>query len=191
MELTSSKWVNLYADVSNIQNFTFFNLEDTVEGVRVVKPRQSDESIQYIRVKAQKELRFGKFGLENTLLFQSSNSMDLNVPEFITRNSLYFTDEVFKKALKFQTGFTFNYFTEYHMNRYDPLLAEFYTQTEEKVGGFPRLDFFLNFQVRQTRIFFKAEHFNAAWTGYDYFAAPNHPYRDFKIRFGLVWNFFL
>jgi len=37
----------------------------------------------------------------------------------------------------------------------------------------------------------KAEHFNSSFTGYDYFSAPNNPYRDFVIRFGLVWNFFL
>jgi hypothetical protein len=141
-EIRSDRWVNLFLDVSNIQNYTFFNLEDTVDGVRVVKPRQSEESIQYIRLKAQKEFRYGKFALENTLLFQSSNSADLNVPEFVTRNSLYFTDEVFKKALKFQTGFIFNFFTEYHMNRYDPLLAEFYTQTEQEIGGFPKIKLF-------------------------------------------------
>ena len=190
-QLLSDKWLNVYFDVSNIQNFTYFYLEDTNEGVRIVKPTQSNESIQYLRVKLQKEFVYGKFALENTIMYQSSNSSALNIPELITRNSLYFTDELFKKALKLQTGVTFNYFTEYYMNRYDPLLAEFYTQTEDKIGGFPRFDFFLNFQVRQTRVFFRAEHLNAAWTGYDYFSAPNYPFRDFKIRFGLVWNFFL
>jgi len=25
----------------------------------------------------------------------------------------------------------------------------------------------------------------------NYLSAPNYPYRDFNIRFGLVWNFFL
>ena len=77
------------------------------------------------------------------------------------------------------------------MDRYDPLLAEFYTQNDVKIGSFPRFDVFLNVKVRRTRIFLMAEHINSAWTGYDYFSAPNQPYRDFKVRFGLVWNFFL
>jgi hypothetical protein len=190
-QLLSDKWLNVFFDVSNIQNFTYFNLDSTNEGVRIVKPTQSGESIQYLRVKLQKEFVYGKFALDNTVLYQTSNSVALNVPEIVTRNTLYYTDQFFRNALKLQTGVIFNYFTEYHMNRYDPLLAEFYTQNEDKIGGFPRLDFFLNFQVRQTRVFFKAEHLNAAWTGYNYFSAPNHPFRDFKIRFGLVWNFFL
>ena len=90
-----------------------------------------------------------------------------------------------------QTGIIFNYFTEYNMNGYDPLLAEFYTQNQQKLGGFPRLDFFINAKIRQTRIFLKAEHFNSAFTGYNYYSAPNQPFRDFAVRFGLVWNFFL
>jgi hypothetical protein len=77
------------------------------------------------------------------------------------------------------------------MDAYDPLLAEFYVQNDLEIGNFPRLDFFLNAKIRQTRIYLKAEHFNAAFTGYNYFSAPNYPYRDFAIRFGLVWNFFL
>ena len=76
------------------------------------------------------------------------------------------------------------------MDAYDPLLAEFYVQNDTNIGNFPRLDFFINAKIRQTRIFFKAEHFNAAFSGRDYFSAPNYPYRDFLVRFGIVWNFF-
>ncbi len=77
------------------------------------------------------------------------------------------------------------------MNGYDPVLAEFYVQDKTEVGNFPRLDFFINAKVRQTRIYFKLEHFNSSFTGYKFYSAPNYPYRDFAIRFGVVWNFFL
>ena len=191
--LKSNKYLNLSLDITNIDNHTFFDLESMQNGVKVIKPRQYNQSIQYLRIKAQKEFRFGKFALDNTVMYQNVTSDDnvLNVPNVIARNTLYYTDEVFKKALKFQTGITLNFFTEYNGNGYDPLLAEFYTQNQTKIGGFPRLDFFINAKVRQTRIYIKAEHFNSSFTGYDYFSAPNNPYRDFAVRFGLVWNFFL
>ncbi|MEP5132835.1 putative porin, partial [Nonlabens ulvanivorans] len=49
-----------------------------------------------------------------------------------------------------------------------------------------------NAKVRQTRIFFKLEHLNQLFaSGDDYFSAPRTPYRDFTVRFGVVWNFFL
>ena len=191
--LKSNKYLNLSLDITNIDNYTFFDLEIIQNGVKVIKPRQYNQSIQYLRIKAQKEFRLGKFALDNTVMYQNVTSDDnvLNVPNVITRSTLYYTDEVFKKALKFQTGITLNFFTEYNGNGYDPLLAEFYTQNQTKIGAFPRLDFFINAKVRQTRIYIKAEHFNSSFTGYDYFSAPNNPYRDFAVRFGLVWNFFL
>lgn len=158
-----------------------------------VKPFQSDNTINYVKLNLSKEFHFGKFALDNTIMYQKVINGEgiLNVPEFITRNTFYFSDHLFKKALFLQTGITLNYFTEYTMDGYDPLLAEFYVQNQTMIGNFPRLDFFINAKVRQTRIYLKAEHFNAAFTGYDYFSAPNNPYRDFSIRFGLVWNFFL
>jgi len=115
----------------------------------------------------------------------------LNVPEIVTRNSLYFSTDVFKKAMFIETGLTFKYFTSYNLDAYHPLLGEFFTQNNEELGDFPVLDFFINAKVKQTRIFLKAEHLNTLWTNqYNFYSAPNYPYRDFVIRFGLVWNFF-
>ncbi|GGI55692.1 putative porin [Winogradskyella haliclonae] len=191
--LKSKKYGNASIDVSNIDNYTYFNLQSIDNNTKVIKPAQYTESIQYLRLKIQKEFRLGKFALDNTIMYQNVTSNDnvLNVPSLVTRNTLYYSDEVFKKSLKFQTGITLNYFSKYNGNGYDPLLAEFYTQNQTEIGGFPRLDFFINAKVRQTRIYLKAEHFNSSFTGYDFFSAPNNPYRDFTVRFGLVWNFFL
>lgn len=132
------------------------------------------------------------FALNNTVMYQNvtQDSQVLNVPQLVTRNTLYFSSDVFKKAMFLQTGVTFKYFTAYNMNGYNPVLGEFYVQNKEELGGYPLLDFFINARIQQTRIYLKAEHFNASFSGYDYYAAPNYPYRDFVIRFGLVWNFF-
>jgi hypothetical protein len=192
--IDSEKYVNAAIDISNIDNYAFFNLErSTDDGIKVIKPSQYTGTIQYLRIKVQKEFKVGNFALDNTIMYQNviSDEAVLNVPDLITRNTLYYSNELFKKAMTLQTGITLNYFTKYNMNGYDPLLAEFYTQNETELGGFPRLDFFINAKIRQTRIFLKAEHCNSSFTGYNYFSAPNHPFRDFVIRFGLVWDFFL
>jgi hypothetical protein len=31
---------------------------------------------------------------------------------------------------------------------------------------------------------------DVTWTGNNFYSAPNYPYRDFIVRFGLVWNLF-
>jgi len=189
-QLKSDKLANIEVDYSTINDYTYFSLSEVDT---LVKPFQNSNTINYFRVKLEKGINWRNFTLDNTIRYQKVIDGEgvLNVPEIVTRNTLYYSNHLFKKALFLQTGITFNYFTKYNMNAYDPLLAEFYTQNQTKLGGFPRLDFFINAKIQQTRIFIKAEHINSAFTGYNYYSAPNYPYRDFAIRFGLVWNFFL
>lgn len=187
-----TKWINLEAQYSILDDYLYFdNITNNIDTL-TVKPFQNNKTINYTSIKVSKEIKFWKLALDNTFLYQNVENSDktLNVPQFVTRNSLYFSEHIFKKAMFIQTGIIFNYFTEYYANDYNPLLGEFYVQNERKIGGFPMFDFFINAKVRQTRIFLKAEHFNSAWTGYNFYSAPNYPYRDFIVRFGLVWNFF-
>ena len=189
-ELFSKKFFNAEVDYTTIENHTYFAKSETDN---LVAPMQNDGTVNYFRVKLGKAITFNKFTLDNTIRYQKVIDGEgiLNVPEIVTRNTIYYANHFFKKALYLQTGVTLNYFTKYNMNAYDPVLAEFYTQNETEIGGFPRLDFFVNFKVRQTRVFLKAEHFNSSFTGYNFYSAPNYPYRDFIVRFGLVWNFFM
>jgi outer membrane cobalamin receptor len=189
LSFNSKKFGTLQLDYNTLDNYLYFakDINDAV------KPNQFDATVQYIRAKLSNEVRYRNVALNNTILYQNVMDGDAvyNVPEIVTRHSLYYTNEFFKKALFLQTGVTFSYFSKYYMNRYDPLLAEFYVQNTSELGDFPRIDFFINAKIRQTRIFLKAEHLNSSFTGYNFYSAPNYPYRDFIVRFGIVWNFFL
>ena len=187
--LKSKKYGSLQLDYNTIGNYLYFAKNEGAS----VKPFQHDGTLNYIRVKFSNEISYKKFALNNTILFQNVFDGDevLNVPQLVTRHSFYYTNEFFKKALFLQTGLTFSYFSSYSINAYDPLLAEFYTQNTTEIGDFPRIDFFINAKISQARIYLKAEHLNSSFTGYDYYSAPNYPYRDFTVRFGIVWNFFL
>ena len=116
--------------------------------------------------------------------------MILNVPDFVTRNTLYYSNYYFKKALYAQAGVVFNYFTKYYANDYNPVIGEFFVQNKKEIGNYPTFDVFINARIRQTRFYVKGEHLNALFSSSNYYSAPNNPYRDFVIRFGLVWNFF-
>ena len=50
--------------------------------------------------------------------------------------------DVFNKSF-IQTGVTFNYFTKFFADYYNPLISEFVTQNYKEIGEFPRFDFFL------------------------------------------------
>ncbi len=197
-DLNSQVWGDLTAQYTVTDNYTYFssnaNAAQVAEGEAnaFVTPKQEGNSVNLLKVKYRKEFRLGKWALNNTVMYQNvtQDSQVLNLPQLVTRNTIYFSSDVFKKAMFLQTGVTFKYFTAYNMDAYNPLLGEFYVQNQEELGGFPLLDFFINARVRQTRIYLKAEHFNSSFTGNTFYAAPGYPYRDFVIRFGLVWNFF-
>nr|WP_317129093.1 putative porin [Flavobacterium sp. 270] len=197
----STPWVNLQAQYTVLKDHLYFSdvssatqrQKDSL--IQIIKPEQYGNVINYLEIKANKEFKFGKFALDNTLLYQKVDQTDLilNVPDFVTRNTFYYSGHFFKKALFMQSGITFNYFTKYYANGYNPVIGEFFVQNPEiaqKIGNFATFDFFVNARIRQTRFYLKAEHLNAAFSKSNYYSAPDNPYRDFVIRFGLVWNFF-
>ncbi|WP_298145387.1 putative porin [Flavobacterium sp.] len=192
-------WLNAAFQYNLINDYLYFGGQETTitngqnsTRVLTVNPEQYGKSISHFSIKVDKEFTFGKFALDNTVLFQQVVQDDdiLNVPDLVFRQSFYFSEYLFKRALFLQTGFTVNYFTSYYANNYNPVIGSFYVQNERKIGNFPLVDFFVNARVRQTRIYLKAEHFNSPLTGFNYYSAPDYPYRDFTVRFGLVWNFF-
>ena len=180
-----SKWINASLNFTNIDNYTYFDENNT--------PQQFPDQIIYLKVKANREFKYWKIALDNTVMYQnvSSGSSIFRVPELVTRNTLYYQDYWFKgKPMLVNIGATFKYFTKYKANAYNPLLSEFTLQNTEEIG-FPTVDVFFNAQVRRTRLYFKIDNVTSGFSKKNYFSAPNYPYRDLTIRFGLVWNWFI
>jgi len=188
----TTPWITASLQLSTLQDHLYFENVATDVQKQIVAPKQYNSTINYVSVKVNKEFRLGKFALDNTFLYQKVDQPDfiLNVPELVSRNTLYYSTTMFEKALYLQTGVTLNYFSRYFANDYNPVIGEFFVQNKKEIGNYPNLDFFVNARIQRTRIYFKAEHFNSSLSGNNFYAAPNTPYRDFMIRFGLVWNFF-
>ena len=188
-EFRSEKFFDISGDLAQIENYTYFSSDEAGN----VKPFQAASQVRYLKLKAEKEFDFGLFGSYNTIMYQNvlEGQGVLNLSEFVTRNSIYYKDFWFDKALYLQTGFTFKYFSEYEMDAYNPVLAEFYVQNSQKLGGFPVVDYFFNAKVDKARIFFKLENLNDLIDSNNNFTAPGYPYTDFLVRFGLAWNLFL
>lgn len=187
-----TQWVNASLKAMVINDHLFFSDDNASNDTLIVTPKQYDKAINYLSINVSKEIKYKKWALDNTILYQNVTQDDavLNVPQITTRNTIYYSNHFFKKAMFLQTGIIFNYFTKYYADDYNPLLAESFVQNERKIGDFPMLDFFVNARIRQARIFLKAEHFNSSFTGNTFYTAPNYPYRDFMVRFGLVWDFY-
>lgn len=185
-EIESKNWLNAQISIHKINNLLYFD-ENTA------KPVQANETVNYLKATVNRGFTYRKFGLENTVMYQkATESVAFSVPEFTSRNTLYYATHLFKgNPLYIQTGVTVKYFSSFYAPKYNPLIGEFVQQNTLKVGDYPTLDVFLNGRIQRTRIYFKIENVTSKMGKPNYFSAPNYPSRDFTIRFGLVWNFFI
>ena len=203
LSLSLKELINISGEYSQIENYTYFKettnqLNGEIDEMRIASVNQKNSLINYLRVKLKSNIGINKFNLINTAMYQKTDQeldgindqQTLNVPEWIVRSTLMFSTNVFNNSLFIQTGLTFNYFTKYYADYYNPLISEFVTQNYKQIGEYPRFDFFFNAKIQQTRVYISVEHLNSSFTGYDYYSDPFNPYRDMSVRFGLVWNFF-
>ena len=195
--LRLSKIFDLDLEYMSVKNHIQFHklplddLDSTID-YSIVPLQHAANDLNLLKINLARKIKLGKFSFDTRILIQRLLENEIiNLPELVTRNTLFYSTDMFNKALFLQTGFGFSYFSKYFMNGYDPLLSELYIQNDKMIGGFPLIDFFVNAKIQQTRLYFKFEHFNSSFTGYKYYSAPNYPYRDFTFRFGLVWNFFM
>lgn len=209
--LSHPKWGRLSGEWNTLDNYTFFSnttlLKDLNKKFKL-EVLQLDKRIDYFKARFDQRLDFRKFSWINNVQFQEVNQeknteellsgpLALNVPKWLVRSTLMLTSSLFNEALFFQSGATFVFFTDYYADQYNPLIAEFVTQNNTKIGEYPRVDFFFNAKIQSSRLFIKLENVNSVVehllfpdSPYDYYAAPFTPYRDFSIRIGLIWNFF-
>ena len=209
--LSHPKWGSISGEWTAIENYTFFNNTTPLRNLNEkfkLEVLQLDKKIDYFKARFDQRLNFGKFSWINNVQYQKttqeenldellSGPLALNVPEWLVRSTLMLTSSMFNRALFFQSGATFVFFTDYYADQYNPLIAEFVTQNNTKIGEYPRVDFFFNAKIKSSRLFVKLENINAPIehlifpdTPYDYYAAPFTPYRDLSLRVGLIWNFF-
>ena len=174
-----------------LDNYAYFQ-QDLEKGSLFVSPEQWDETIHLLKARWDNKLSWGVFSLDTNIQFQKleDKNAPLHIPDVLVRSTIAYTDEWFRKAALVQIGATAKYFSSFYADAYSPLLSDYVVQDAVKIGGSPLFSAFFNAKIKQTRLYFNADNLEAAWNGNNRFAAPDYPYRDFILRFGIVWNFF-
>lgn len=169
-----------------VNNYTFF-AQDSL-------PQQSASGVKYTALKYQNDYRYKHWGISGDVLVQKvmGGSQILSLPSYVLRSSLFYSHYYYQHNLYVQSGLTAKYFESFYAKAYNPVLSDFVVQNYQKIGGYPIVDFFINFKVKRFKLYFKLEHLNALLTQDHpgYYVAPIQPYRDFNIRFGARWIFF-
>ena len=173
-----------------LDNYAYFQ-QNFEKGSLFATPEQWDETIHLLKARWDNRISLGVFSLDTNIQFQQlDDNAPIHIPDLLGRSTVSYADEWFRKAAFVQIGATVKYYSSFYADAYSPILSDYVVQDAVKIGGGPLFSAFFNAKIRQTRLYFNAENLGAALNGNNRLAAPDHPYRDFILRFGIVWNFF-
>ena len=176
------KRLSLTGTVRSINGYIYYN--------SLGLANQNEDLIQVISVSAAKHFKWLRLNSVNQAAWQyTSNSSALPLPD-LTFYSSNFYENILFKVLTFQIGFDVRYHTKYYTPYYLPATGQFIAQNQRKIGDYPFVDAFLNFQLKRARIYVKYDHVNKGWPDNNYFYTVGYPANPRSLKFGVSWNFY-
>lgn len=167
--------------VADIENYTYF-FESAVQ--------QGGEAFVFGAL-YQGMVKFGRFKAALHAAMQDvRNAQYLNLPPWFIHARISMTNNVFKRALKLETGIDVRMYGSYFADAYNPVLQSFYPQIQIKTGGFVYPGLFVHAQIKRMRIFVELINVSAGLLPINYWQVPGYPLPDRSLRFGLNWTFF-
>jgi hypothetical protein len=166
-----------------VNNFIYYGVD--------ARPAQTTAPVQVVQFLVTENLRFGVLRLDNTVALQRYSRSDvLRLPEWFTKNSLYFDGKLFKRNLHLQFGFDFRLNSEFRPDGYQPLHGQFHLQDSLTQQPYPWLDAFAAFKIRTFRFFVRYENLRSIWEpGEVFYQTARYPLPFQSIRIGIAWRF--
>ena len=157
--------------------------------------RQNTHPMSVLSVSAKKNfVLLNFFHFDHRAVFQVSSKPEVvPLPAAALNFRYYIQFPVVKHVLDLQFGANAWYTTKWYAPGYNPVSGTFTVQQEEKYGGVPYIDLFLNAQWKRACLFVKIGNIGMGWPmdHADYFSAHHYlrPAQTFKI--GIYWPFYM
>ncbi|MEM1121666.1 MAG: putative porin [Bacteroidota bacterium] len=190
--------IDLTANYHLIDNHLYFDTN--------AQPQQLTSGLNILQLKAQNQLDFWRFHLQNTVYFQTATQDVIRFPQIYSIHRLYLDLKLFK-VMESQFGGEIRVNTSWQPDSFSPLTGQFYLQdvfqrtalTESglvaietnSIPFYPWVDVFYNFRIQQFRFFLIVEnvmHFLPVYRNFHYTTYP-YPVADLQARFGFRWLF--
>lgn len=154
---------------------------------------QSGEAITMLTAALDQKLTLGPVNWESVVTYQKSTNQEvLPVPALNIYSNLYLKFKI-AKVLYTELGCDMRYFTEYEAPYYIPGIGQFAVQENEekvKIGNYPIINAYANFNLKGTRFFFMYTHANSGMGNKQAFLTPHYPIHPTVLRIGISWNFY-
>ncbi len=168
------------AAYSLLSNYIYFDSSNLA--------KQISPPLSILQLIVSQNFKIGNFHSDNTVALQKPTETIVRLPEFYTKNSLYWEGKLFKKVMLTRIGFDLRYVSKWYAPSYLPITGQFIRQDTSTVGAYPALDAFLSFKVQRLRLFFKMENILGGVTNTPFYQTFNAPTPEAQFRFGMRWQ---
>lgn len=153
--------------------------------------QQTRSPLQVAQLILRENLRWGKIRFDNTVALQRPNRDDvLRLPQWFSKNSLYFSGMIFRKKMLLNAGVDFRMNAEFRPDAYQPLLWQFHLQDSLTAKPYPWADVFFAFKVNTFMGFVRYENLQTLYQKSEvFYQTAYHPHPFGAMRFGIAWRF--
>ena len=201
------QWDNDFPSMLRIKGEAFILSDDLETDIRLgiayisnyiywdtlAMPRSYDKDLMLLSAHMSRHFKLSGYNSETKLLVQYTTAKSvLNLPLAVLYSSNYWKQSLFKGALIADLGFDLYLTTRYWASGYMPATGVFHLQDEMQVGGYPFVDVFIAFHVKQTRLYASMNNVlqSVGFAGNDFFTAQPYPMKPRYFKLGLVWYFY-
>jgi hypothetical protein len=168
----------------------YYDIENPIFFDYLANPVQADGFAQVIQSAISYDLEFKNLKLKSTLNYQYQGGYTIyQLPDWVGIFDLSYSFNAFKSALKLNIGFQGKIYSDFTLMDYRPDLDVFFVSNQKLQNSNVMSDFYLNAKIKTVNFFFTVSHFNAGFSGYNYFTALHYPSPDRYFKLGLRWMF--
>jgi hypothetical protein len=172
-----STGTKLSANVTSIQNYVYIGTDGM--------PKQYGSNLQVITGRIKQDFHVRAFNWENEAAYQVSSDQNIiPLPDLSIYSNMYLKFRL-AKVLMVQLGADVRWNTSYYAPYYEPATQQFQNQEELKVGGYPLMNAYINFHLKQARFFIMAYNLSQKFADPKYFSLPHYPLNSMIVKMGI------
>jgi hypothetical protein len=156
-----------------------------------IEPVQFSSSINLLKITLMKDFKFGKFNINNYLVYQKTDFQDvLRTPEIYTYNSFYYASRLFE-VLHTNVGFDVRFNTPFKAPAYAINVSQFYNDNQPvEYSTYPVIDIWIKATLKRTNLFLKYDYINQDIFSRGYYTVKKYPMQDKLLKFAVSWKFY-
>ena len=171
-----------------VGNYLYFQ---ETSNARQIEPKQFGTNINLLKLTFMKDFKFGKFNMNNYLVYQKTDFQDvLRTPEIYTYNSFYYASKLFK-VLYTNVGFDLRFNTPFKAPAYAINVSQFYNDNQAlEYSTYPVIDVWVKATLKRTNLFLKYDYANQDLFSKGFYTVRGYPMQDKLLKFAVSWKFY-